>query len=302
MSGLWLLLSCTGVGSGDSGFEPPEWEDLDEVPEPAVLAEDLDDPRGLALADDGLLVLEAGAGTLLVLSADGEVDEVAGGLEGVRWVEAHGEEALVVGTGTAWRVDLATGGAKELATLSSGGPADLGDDGAVALVDGAGLWLGDLEEISFVLELTGATDVAWSGDQVLVARRDAKEVVVADGTTGEALDAISLEDGPVSLAVADGDVFLTARSTRWPNAGWVMAGPVEALEEISTTPPDPGRVAVGEDDVFWASKQSITAVPREGGTYEVVGARTAVAELVLWRSEPVWSDPQRGLVLTTPGW
>jgi hypothetical protein len=292
-----ISLACTGsAGTADSGWEPETWDPANEVENAEVLAEGLEGPWGLAMSDEDLLIVERDAGRLVRLTAAGELETLAEGLDGCRWVEAGSDGAVVVGDTTAWWIDLDSGAVTVLTdVLEAGGPAAL-DDGRIAVVDPSGLWLGDSAGLQLTdLELDDPTDVTWSDDTLWIANAPGLVQATADGTW---LAEIAVEDAPTAVVAEGSDLFLTATSSRWPYPGWVLGGPPDDLATLSITPPEPGRIALTEDTVYWASKQSITAVPREGGAYTVVGSRTAVEDLVVVAGKPVWTDAQRGLVLT----
>ncbi len=293
---LWLSLACSGsVEPADSGWEPGTWDAATAVEDAQVLAAGLDGPWGLAAMESNLLVVERGLGRLLQVADDGTVETLAENLEGARWVAAGSGGVVVVGDTAAWWIDLEDGAVSLLTdALTAGGPAALNGE-AIALVDPTGLWLGDPDGLSPIsLSLEDPTDLAWSGETLWIA--EAQGLVQVDATGGW-LAETEVEDTPTALVAAEDTLYLTATSSRWPYPGWVLGGQPGDLDTLSITPPEPGRIALTPEAVIWASKQSVTSVPREGGAYTVVGARTAVEDLVVLSGSAVWTDAQRGLVL-----
>jgi hypothetical protein len=131
-----------------------------------------------------------------------------------------------------------------------------------------------------------------------VAEQDEELVLELDPLTGELSTVAELEDPPHDL-VRDGEIaFLSTRSTRWPYGGFILSLSGGDLDEISYSPPEPERIGFDEEVVIWSSKQSITRVAREGGTYELVAGMTAVEDFITVDGLIYWTDGQTGEVLS----
>jgi hypothetical protein len=299
MTWLWLFMGCAG------GLEVDDWVpsdaglERDEVVEPALEADGLEGPSGLALWRGEIFVAEEDGGR--VQSVDTREIWVEG-LGGPTWLET-----------TEWGLVIADGALGELWLLEETGDLVLLSSGHTALgrirADGANLWwldpdVGELwlvplpngEAALMADDLQTPVGLSLVEGRPWILEQDSKELTEFDPDTGSVTTLLDLDDPPHDLVTEDGQAFITTRSTRWPYGGFILAMDGDGVEEISYSPPEPERIEVGESHVYWTSKQSITRVNREGGTYELVAGMTAVEDFILVDDGVVWTDGQAGEV------
>jgi hypothetical protein len=298
MIALVLLLGCQ-----PEPWEPlPGWEN-EEVPAPEVLLDGLDDPRGVVLVDDVIVVAEFGGGRVLWL--DGEVVSVEG-LDRPYMLATDGTSAVVTERGAGRVLLVEADGSYEV--LADG----LVNPGRVAVAAGTAWWVeqgagavwraelpdGTPELVLDGLDAAGgiAAEAGWA---YVVEGGAVRSVTAIEAATLEVETLASVEEIPKDIAVQGGEVYFTARSERWPGGGWVYLHD-GSLEQLSYSPPGLSWLRLEGDDIYWASNQSITRVSRDGGTYEPVAILTAPGDFLLDGSNLVWTDRHTGELLTTP--
>lgn len=124
--------------------------------------------------------------------------------------------------------------------------------------------------------------------------------VSEDGTT----EAFRFGDEPRRL-FSDGDtIYATTRSARWPYGGWIikLEGAEDSWAEtrLSDSPPEAERLLVHDGFVYWSSKQSITRVSTDGGTYEMVVPNTTVGAMHVQEDTLWWTDSKGGRLFALP--
>ena len=124
--------------------------------------------------------------------------------------------------------------------------------------------------------------------------------VSEDGTT----EAFRFGDEPRRL-FSDGDtIYATTRSARWPYGGWIikLEGAEDSWAEtrLSDSPPEAERLLVHDGFVYWSSKQSITQVSTDGGTYEMVVPNTTVGAMHVQEDTLWWTDSKGGRLFALP--
>ncbi|MFZ5479731.1 MAG: hypothetical protein ACOZNI_23405 [Myxococcota bacterium] len=263
-----LLIAC----ASDPGHTSlPAQEAYPATEAPTVVLEGLATPVGLAWDGDHLWIAEQGAGCVTPWPAD-EVRICD--LDAPTWLAF--EDGVLAFTG---------GGAAHV----PGGTVEATSPGRVRLVDGVAYWVDEAGGVYADTTLLGEFDTPRG-----IAVVDG-EVRVADASGLATLDGRLLETGwPGRDLSEDGDVLLT-RDDAWPGGGWLYDDDGTAL---SSSPPWAERVAADASDVYWSARQGITRVPREGGTYTVAVADTAVGDLLIVDGSLWWTDPQRGVLAT----
>ena len=108
----------------------------------------------------------------------------------------------------------------------------------------------------------------------------------------------TFEDIPHQVTSYNDDFFVTTRSFRWPYAGWIVGlrEENETLVErrLGETPPEPEHILYHDEYVYWSSKQSLTRVSQDGGTYEIIAPQTTIGDLVLFENAIWWTDTKGG--------
>lgn len=140
------------------------------------------------------------------------------------------------------------------------------------------------------------------GDTLFLLDRATKVLyrVSEEGTS----EAHRFSDEP-RLLIADGNtLYATTRSARWPYGGWILKleGSVDSWTEtrLSDSPPEAERLLVHDDFVYWGSKQSITRVSTDGGTYEMIAQNTTVGAMVIHEGTLWWTDSKGGRLFALP--
>ena len=157
-----------------------------------------------------------------------------------------------------------------------------------------------LDEIVDELEVVGSN--------IYFINRDAKTLSFIE--TEQSIEnwfsetAFTFSDEPRKMTSSNDDLYITTRSTRWPFGGWIirLTGTEVELTEtrLSNSPPEAEYIIVTENTVYWSSKQSITSVNVEGGTYTMVAPNTTVGGLHSDDSSLWWTDTKGGRVFNTP--
>ena len=299
MSWMMLAMGCSGALEYDDWTPADTGWSMDEVEQADVVAQGLEGPVGIAWWQQQLFVAEEDAGRVVSLD---EEEAWLEGLEGPSWLSAEGDWMLVADTTSVHVLGSDGSGV----TLSEGHESI----GRIELVDGVAWWLDPDAGELWMAELPDGEAVRITdglavpvGLSVLdgapwVAEQDDELLIEIDPETGEQSTVAELEDPPHDLVREGEDAFLTTRSTRWPYGGFILAVSDGDVDEISYSPPEPERIGLDTDYVIWTSKQSITRVSRQGGTYELVSGMTAVEDFVSVDGFVYWTDGQTGEVLS----
>ena len=140
------------------------------------------------------------------------------------------------------------------------------------------------------------------GDTLFLLDRAAKRLyrISEEGTS----EAHRFSDEPRFL-IADGDtLYATTRSSRWPYGGWILKleGSEDSWTEtrLSDSPPEAERLLVHDGFLYWSSKQSITRVSTDGGTYQMIAQNTTVGAMVIQADTLWWTDSKGGRVFALP--
>lgn len=108
----------------------------------------------------------------------------------------------------------------------------------------------------------------------------------------------TFEDIPHQVTSHNNDFFVTTRSFRWPYAGWIVGLQEEnemfVEKRIGETPPEPEYILYHDNYVYWSSKQSLTRVSQDGGTYEMIAPQTTIGDLILFENAIWWTDTKGG--------
>jgi hypothetical protein len=151
-------------------------------------------------------------------------------------------------------------------------------------------------------DLTEPTGLTGTSDSVVVADAGSGELLAFDSTTGVETLLAAPDESPRDVVADQGDLVFTARSERWPGGGWVYGLPEAGgpLDSLSYSPPGIDRVVIAGDYIYWTSAQSITRAPRSGGSYEVLATETRIAGFYVTNDRVLWTDPDRGQLLSVP--
>jgi len=307
-----LVMLATGVGC-DADHVFSEWPELTVAQTPDILLDGLDDPTGITEMEGSFVLAERGADTLHWIAGDGIADgllatgvpgpnqllAVPGGIvvtssapPGI-WLVAEAADPESLWSGQADVLDLHFQEGRLWFSVSEGAssPASLR---WLALSDsGVGLVSEDL---------TDPTGLTGTSDSIVVADAGSGELLAFDSTTGVETLLAAPDESPRDVVADQGDLVFTARSERWPGGGWVYGLPEAGgpLDSLSYSPPGIDRVLVAGDYIYWTSAQSITRAPRSGGSYEVLATETRVADFCVTKDRLVWTDPDRGQLLSVP--
>lgn len=135
-------------------------------------------------------------------------------------------------------------------------------------------------------------------DTLYLLDRGSKTLYWFDTETNAVTVAFNFTDEPRKLYVESDTLYATTRSSRWPYGGWIVElnGSEDSWTEtrLSDSPPEAEHLLVFEEHVYWSSKQSITRVDLDGGTYEMVASMTTVGSMVIHNNALWWSDSKGG--------
>jgi hypothetical protein len=307
-----LVIFATSLGCDDDPVFS-EWPELTTAQTPDILLDGLDDPAGITALDGSFVLAERGADTLRWISGDGTADGLlATGVPGPSLILAVPGGILVTSEAPPgiWSV----AGAADPESLWSG-QADVLD----LHVQGGRLWFSvsegesssaslrwlDLEDGGDGVvgeDLIEPTGITGTSDSIVVADAGSGELLAFDSTTGVETLLAAPDESPRDVVADQGDLVFTARSERWPGGGWVYGLPEAGgpLDSLSYSPPGIDRVVVAGGYIYWTSAQSITRAPRSGGSYEVLATETRVADFCVTKDRLVWTDPDRGQLLSVP--
>lgn len=307
-----LVMLATSVGC-DAEFLVSDWPETPASLEPDILLDGLDDPAGITAMEGSFVVAERGADALHWLSSDGSsygllpagilgpslLIAVPGGIvvtssapPGI-WSVAGAAAPQNLWSGEASVLDLHLQGDRLWFSLSEG------ESSAASL---RWLGLGNSESGLVSEDLSEPTGLTATADSVVVADAGSGELLAFDSTTGAETVLAAPDESPRDVVADQGDLFFTARSERWPGGGWVYGLPEGGvvLESLSYSPPGIDRLVVAGDYIYWTSAQSITRAPRSGGSYEVLATETRVADFYVTDDRLLWTDPDRGQLLSVP--
>ena len=309
---LFVLLAVLGGGC-PAHSELPDWPSVPSAASPEILLGGLDDPAGLAVFDGGFALALRGSGDVLFLDANlEETGVLAEGLDAPSRLLSVGEHLVVSTAGSPglWLVD-AVGEASPL--WDGEGPVtDLVSDGGTLWftvseteTTGASLRRLEIDGVGSEVLSDGLSEpggISLDAGDVYVADFGRGQVLSFDGITGAETLVTSPDEDPRDVVWDDSNLFIAARSDRWPGGGWIYAleAPGGNLEGLSYSPPGLDRLAVDGQYIYWSSSQSITRVPREGGTYELVAGKTRVADFLVLDDSVIWTDRDRGELLAVP--
>ena len=144
-----------------------------------------------------------------------------------------------------------------------------------------------------------AVDEAISvNDTLYLLDREAKTLYWFDTETSAVTVAFNFSDEPRKLYLDSNTLYATTRSSRWPYGGWIVQlnGSEDSWTEtrLSDSPPEAEHLLVFDEHLYWSSKQSITRVDLDGGTYEMVASMTTVGSMVIHNNALWWSDSKGG--------
>jgi hypothetical protein len=135
-------------------------------------------------------------------------------------------------------------------------------------------------------------------DTLYLLDRGSKTLYWFDTETNAVTVAFNFTDEPRKLYVESDTLYATTRSSRWPYGGWIVElnGSEDSCTEtrISDSPPEAEYLLVFDEHLYWSSKQSITRVALEGGTYEMVASMTTVGSMIIHNNSLWWSDSKGG--------
>ena len=115
---------------------------------------------------------------------------------------------------------------------------------------------------------------------------------------------VNFEDEARRMTMDNDAFYVTTRSMRWPYGGWIVKiqGTTNNMTttRLTESPPEAEHIVVHNDTVYWSSKQSITAVASEGGTYNMIAPQTTVGGMVIHEGGLWWTDTKGGRIFNTP--
>ena len=299
--GLILWMGCTSPEVLD--WDPESswtWEDSST---PEVLLSGLIQPMGLAAASaEQFWVADVLDHRVHRIHLSGDVELTVEGLVSPRWVAAGLDWLVVTESAEDGRVlafqGEATGPPLELAAGASWGQ---------VVFDGTTFWwFEDGDEVLFHwspgdVVASSATltrpiqAIASTPTGVMVAMGTSKPWLIVDQASEVQAE---LWEEPQQMVWGNGTLWMSTRSPRWPFPGWIYRLDEGEAKVVQYSPPEPGPIVTTEDSVFWGSKQTLARASLGGAAYEAVGLQTAVGALISVDQHILWTDYQRGLLLT----
>ncbi len=322
-----LLGACTTIiqERPDESVEPPpdhrplpEASDPLETTAPTVLAEGLNEPRGMLRVGEELIVAEAGAGRLLAVhTTDGIVRVVASEL-GEPWAVAGDDQAYVVSDASGGRVlRVSEVDAPVVLAEAQSFPRD------VVVHSGYAYWLaagegsgggwsggalrrtavaggGIVEELAG--ELFKPSGLVVSNEHVYfaVATSPSKlQRVVLAGGVAEELGTAAEEAYDLARDEASGQLFWATRNPNWPYSGWIneassMGG---TTTRLVATQAKVSHVALDGTHVYWAFVDGVHRYRRDKtGVVEPVALAVAIGDLVFSDTSLFFSDRLSGRI------
>lgn len=280
-----LFLACTSPEQ--TGFASYDWVDEYETPE--YLNDTLIQPYGMTAFQDGFLVMDRGASSLVYVKGENSeilAEEIVGSYF------SEGETGLLLG------------GDQEIYTIDSdGNPSVWLDDvispSAITQVGEDVFWIeeGDVWSFNGVERILIDADfrnpydlIYWDGSLWIATQGD--NAFWKYDLVNPPAKMVSLDDDPHRLAIGDEGLWITTRSSRWPYGGWIVFFDGENSEKITQTPPEPEWVSFYQDQVIWSSKQSITAYTED--SYEMLALQARVGSMFVQDGHLYWTDQQAG--------
>lgn len=141
-------------------------------------------------------------------------------------------------------------------------------------------------------------------DSLYVLDRQNQELLLLDTERGVSSVAFQFSDEPRKLFASEDALYVTTRSSRWPYGGWILRldGSEDSWSEtrLCDSPPEAEHLLVHDGSVYWSSKQSITRISTEGGTYDMIAPMSTVGDLSVFDSNLWWTDYKGGRVYRIP--
>ena len=296
---LTLIIGCTGPITYETWIPNDTGVNYDEVASPTLIADELNGPIGLTRWLDEIFVAEEDGGRIQSIES-GEI--WVDGLGGPTWLESGPAGLLVADSAGGALILLDESG--DVHTLSDGHQ----DIGRITMIDSQVWWLDPESGELWTMTVPDGTPTLLTNDLVTpvgldvhngvvwVLDQDSQELSTVVSETGELETQAILDDPPHDLIVDGSTAFVTTRSTRWPYGGFIVSIEDGTISRLSDSPPEPERIGLDETHVYWTSKQSITRVSRNGGTYELVSGITAAEDLWIETGTMFWTDGQAGEV------
>ena len=141
-------------------------------------------------------------------------------------------------------------------------------------------------------------------DSLYALDRQSKELLLLDTVQGTASVAFQFSDEPRKLFASDDVLYVTTRSSRWPYGGWIIRldGSEDSWSEtrLCDSPPEAEHILVHDGSIYWSSKQSITRISIEGGTYDMIAPMSTVGDMSVFDSNLWWTDYKGGRIYRLP--
>ena len=284
-------------------WQPDGVDVLGEVAESTQFADGFVQPMGLFQHTDGVWVADEAAGMLVLLDDTGQRVEQVTDVGAPRWVVAS-NDVLVFAEGVEQGrvVALDRRSADTMVLSQNDGMWSglfLGENRIWWYEKGerqAHFWDVEADELG-VVDVDGVV-------QGMTVAGDEATFIVGTGPKWSVLNELGERLGEVGHAPQDmlwwqDALWISTRSSRWPYGGWIYRFSGSGVAKVASySPPEPGAIAATNSALVWGSKQSLTRYVPGEATYEVVGAQTAVFDLVVKDDAVIWSDRQRGVLLT----
>jgi hypothetical protein len=322
-----VLGACTTIlqERPDESVEPPpdhrplpETSDPLETNAPTVLAEGLNEPRGMLHVGEELIVAEAGAGRLLAVhTTDGTVRVVASEL-GEPWDVAGDDTAYVVSDASGGRVlRLSEVDAPVVLAEAQVFPRDVvvhaGYAYWLAAGEGSGGgWSGGALRRTAVAgggivedlagELFKPSGLVVSSEHVYfaVATSPSKlQRVALTGGVAEEIGTAPEEAYDLARDEASGQIFWATRNSNWPYSGWIneASSTGGTTTRLVATQAKVSHVALDGSYVYWAFVDGVHRYRRDKtGAVEPVVLAVAIGDLILGDASVFLSDRLSGRI------
>lgn len=317
--GLFLVTLLIGCGESLDSWSPGVPPDVGAVSEPVVLAEGLGQPRDLVRIDDDLYVVDRLLGRLLRVPIEGgEATEVLTGLNDPWHMATDGQDIVITEPQGGRVLSVSLDGTMRIAMEGQFWPWD------IEMSDGVAWWIEQGGE--------GVSPSVWTMEvetltPTLLASEFIKpqglkliehEILVTETGGANRLTSVSIENGTKSVVATfekespqaviqdldSQELFLTTRGD-W-GGGWVHSidSSTGTVDPVSYSPRGLMGLELWEDQIIWASRETITQTSRTGGAYYPLAIETAVWDFILTEKEGgpwlIWTDLQRGEILGIP--